>query len=121
MNRAIHGERAVGRRAAWAVFVTTCAIWAAALLLDWMTRGVSSHDGLGPYDIVGLVVVTLLLAFPATGLVIALRRPATPIGSGRLREQVDIETVSGEVLHVVRETLQPAHAALWIRPHEADA
>jgi hypothetical protein len=197
MISAIHGGRAVGRRAAWAVFVTTCAIWAAALLLDWMTRGVSSHDELGPYDIVGLVVVTLLVAFPATGLVIALRRPATPIGwllltigagwglllvtsgyadygllthpgslpaadvvaavggavwavpvgrtriqrmvdhrfyrrrydavrtleafSRRLREQVDIETVSGEVLDVVRETLQSAHAALWIRPHEADA
>ncbi len=80
MISAIHGGRAVGRRAALAVFVTTCAIWAAVLLLEWMTRGVSSHDELGPYDIVGLVVVTLLLAFPATGLVIALRRPATPIG-----------------------------------------
>jgi hypothetical protein len=38
--------------------------------------------------------------------------------SGRLREQVDIETVSGEVLGVVRQTLQPAHATLWIRPPE---
>jgi hypothetical protein len=40
--------------------------------------------------------------------------------SGRLREQVDIETVSGEVLDVVRETLQPAHATLWLRPGEAE-
>ena len=39
--------------------------------------------------------------------------------SGRLREQVDIETVSGEVLGVVRETLQPAHASLWLREPEA--
>jgi hypothetical protein len=39
--------------------------------------------------------------------------------SGRLREQVDIETVTGEVLQVVRHTLQPAHATLWIRPPEA--
>jgi MFS family permease len=39
--------------------------------------------------------------------------------SGRLREQVDIETVSGEVLDVVRHTLQPAHASLWLRPPEA--
>jgi hypothetical protein len=86
MNGTIHGKRPLGRRrasarwVAWAVFVTTCAIWAAALLLDWITRGVSSRDDLGPYDIVGLVVVTVLLAFPATGLVIATRRPATPIG-----------------------------------------
>jgi hypothetical protein len=39
--------------------------------------------------------------------------------SGRLREQVDIETVSGEVLDVVRQTLQPAHASLWLRSPEA--
>jgi ABC-type phosphate transport system substrate-binding protein len=39
--------------------------------------------------------------------------------SGRLREQVDIETVSGEVLDVVRQTLQPTHATLWIRRPEA--
>jgi hypothetical protein len=35
--------------------------------------------------------------------------------SGRLREQVEIETVSGEVLDVVRQTLQPAHVSLWLR------
>jgi hypothetical protein len=38
--------------------------------------------------------------------------------SGRLREQVEIEAVSGEVLHVVRETLQPAHVSLWLREPE---
>ena len=39
--------------------------------------------------------------------------------SGRLREQVDIETVSGEVVDVVRQTLQPAHVTLWLRSPEA--
>jgi len=39
--------------------------------------------------------------------------------SGRLREQVDIETVSGEVLDVVGQTLQPAHVSLWLRSPEA--
>jgi hypothetical protein len=38
--------------------------------------------------------------------------------SGRLREQVDIEAVSGEVLDVVRQTLQPAHATIWLKPPE---
>jgi len=40
--------------------------------------------------------------------------------SGRLREQVDIETVSGEVLDVVRQTLQPAHVSLWLRSPEVE-
>jgi hypothetical protein len=39
--------------------------------------------------------------------------------SGRLREQVEIEAVSGEVLDVVRQTLQPAHVSLWLRSPEA--
>jgi hypothetical protein len=40
--------------------------------------------------------------------------------SGRLREQVEIETVSGEVLDVVRQTLQPAHVSLWLRSPGVD-
>jgi hypothetical protein len=39
--------------------------------------------------------------------------------SGRLREQVEIETVSDDVLDVVRDTLQPAHVSLWVREPEA--
>src|SRR5439155_257877 len=40
--------------------------------------------------------------------------------SGRLREQVDIEAVSDEVLDVVRLTLRTAHATLWLRPAEVE-
>jgi hypothetical protein len=39
--------------------------------------------------------------------------------SGRLREQVDLETVTDEVLAVVRHTLQPAHATMWLKPPES--
>jgi uncharacterized membrane protein len=39
--------------------------------------------------------------------------------SGRLREQVELEAVTDEVLGVVRQTLRPAHATIWLRPPEA--
>jgi hypothetical protein len=71
---------APGTWIAWAVFVATSAVWALAMLLDWLARGASSRSELGPYDVVGLIVALLLLSFPVTGLVIATRRPTTPIG-----------------------------------------
>jgi len=36
--------------------------------------------------------------------------------SGRLREQIDLEALSDEVLGVVRSSLHPSHATLWLRP-----
>jgi hypothetical protein len=34
---------------------------------------------------------------------------------GRLREQVDLETLNGELRGVVQETMQPAHVSVWRR------
>jgi hypothetical protein len=36
--------------------------------------------------------------------------------SARLREQVDLDTLSAELLAVVDQTMQPATASLWLRP-----
>jgi hypothetical protein len=36
--------------------------------------------------------------------------------SARLREQVDLATLSGELLAVVEETMQPTTVSLWLRP-----
>jgi hypothetical protein len=36
--------------------------------------------------------------------------------SGRLRDQLDLHTLSGELLAVVDQTMQPTSASLWLRP-----
>jgi hypothetical protein len=36
--------------------------------------------------------------------------------SSRLRDQVDLDTLTGEVLAVVDQTMQPTRASLWLRP-----
>jgi hypothetical protein len=35
---------------------------------------------------------------------------------GRLRDEVDLDTLSDDLLGVVRETVQPEHASMWLRP-----
>jgi hypothetical protein len=39
--------------------------------------------------------------------------------SARLREETDLTTLSEELVGVVRETMQPEHASLWLRPDTA--
>jgi hypothetical protein len=34
----------------------------------------------------------------------------------RLREETQLETLSGDVVEVVRETMQPAHVSMWLKP-----
>jgi hypothetical protein len=37
--------------------------------------------------------------------------------STKLRNETELDTLSGEVVGVVREAMQPAHGSLWLRPH----
>ncbi len=39
---------------------------------------------------------------------------------GRLRNETDLDTLTGDMVSVIQETLQPEHVSLWLRPPDGE-
>jgi len=60
-----------------------------------------------------VTIFTKCRNLPAGGI----RLPAwTTRSRGAVREQVDLATLSGDLLAVVEQTMQPTTVSLWLRP-----
>jgi hypothetical protein len=66
---------------AWGAFVTALVLWLNSGVLGWLTRSAHTDNGWGESSFAVEIAFGLILAtFPLVGLLIALRRPETPIG-----------------------------------------
>ena len=43
------------------------------------------------------------------------------MAAARMRDEVDVERLTGELVRVVEETIQPTHVSLWLRDHSRES
>ena len=93
----------MSRRTASYLAWSLCAL-CVALAVDSLILGLLNGRTLGE--------IFLTWSGPAIG---ALATLIVLVYSARLRDETDLEALNGELLAVVRETVQPKHTSLWLR------
>jgi hypothetical protein len=119
-------DRIINRTIVYAVLTTLLVgIYVAAVVgLGALIRSVSGHENNSVVIAASTLAVAALFR-PARRRVQSFidrrfyRRKVDALQTlekfnARLREQVDLDSLTGELLAVVRKTMQPAHASLWL-------
>jgi hypothetical protein len=116
-------DRIVSRTLAWGLLTLLLGLGYAAVVL-----GLSQLLGRDSPLVVAAATLAVAAVFqPARRRIQAVvdrrfnrrRHDATRIIEGfgtRLRDQIDLDTLTAELLGVVEDTMQPTHASLWLRP-----
>ena len=101
-----------------------CAVSLMMTALGLLFLIASQFRGSAPVFDYWLLNTVIAVSFSPVGAIIAPRLPPrNPIGwlfcaiglFGQLRNETDLDALSDELVSVVRETMQPEHASLWLR------